>query len=357
MGGNVFKNTIRLTSKQYKTLSEIIEYYLAISSIGRFNIIKAYRKKESFGDMDILISKSCITEDHVFGILNLAAKKLGYSMEDNAEVNHKDGVYTKYVKNGDITSYAMKTSNDPDDKEVFQIDVIRVDEGAFNFACNYFSYNDLGNFIGRIAHKFGLKFGHNGLWYPLHWKELNGADVFLGDILLTDSFKIALEYLGFRGELFLRYWDGFDTMEDVYQFVYDNPYVYNDMFDLKEVSHVARIRDRKRSSYSGLLKWMESVPKKENKFVKDKSFYLQSIASEFPHFEEEFKRRIADHLLKRELKSRWNGNMAKDIDSTLTGKDLGVFLNTYRPSDLILLKKENKDIAEYMKASINEYNS
>lgn len=35
----------------------------------------------------------------------------------------------------------------------------------FNTSLEYLNWNDLGNLIGRIAHKFGLKYGHKGLLY------------------------------------------------------------------------------------------------------------------------------------------------------------------------------------------------
>jgi hypothetical protein len=353
MGGNVFENTVRLTAKQYDSLKQCIQGVCWKYNAG-MDVIQSYKSKESHGDMDILLMQCDLSDDDIFELLNGAANLLGFTMSDTNKVNHKN-TYEKYVKNGDITSYAMKTTNDPEDPDVFQIDVIRVPEDSYNFSFNYFSYNDLGNFIGRIAHKFGLKFGHRGLFYPLHWKDSDGSDVFLGDILLTNNFFAALSALGFNSKQRRKFEDGFDTMEDVYQFVYDNPFVYNDMFDLREVSHVARIRDRKRKSYSGLLEWMAKAPKKENMFYSDKTMYLPVIAEYWPHFAEEMKARISKHLLEKELRGRWNGKMVQLITSDVHGKDIGVFLKQHRPDDLVLLKKSHDSIMNYMAEKILEF--
>ena len=41
----------------------------------------------------------------------------------------------------------------------FQIDFIKVGEENWETSKNYFSYNDLGNLMGRLAQRLGVKYG------------------------------------------------------------------------------------------------------------------------------------------------------------------------------------------------------
>lgn len=347
MGGNVFHNTVRFNKGEYRSFRDEVDTIFR-RSIKNYAFVKSYHLKNSFGDMDILLS-SKLTPDDVFDILNRAARNdcvgemaIVWNLKDS------DKTMTKYVKNGGIWSYALRVDLD----HVFQIDVINVPEDSFHFSENYFSYNDMGNFIGRFAHKFGCKFGHKGLYYPLHWIDSDGKDHFLGDILLTKDWDKAIDFLGFSKK---QIEEGFDTMEDVYQMVYNHPSFHSDMFDLKEVSHQARVRDRKRKSYNGLLEWIKQQPRREGiPFCKDKSAYLTWIAEEFPNFAVEMKTLIAEHLLKVEMKKKWNGELINK-ETGLSGKALGEFMKEFRPEDVMLLKKSEEQIKAYIKRSFNDY--
>lgn len=65
----------------------------------------------------------------------------------------------------------------------------------------YLSYNDLGNFIGRIAHGLGLKYGQEGLWYEHMFKNMN-----VGAVMISQNYPKIYEFLGLD---FKRWEEGF----------------------------------------------------------------------------------------------------------------------------------------------------
>ena len=139
MGGNALKNctTTRLNAPEYNTLvarviNDIQEELKASEYTRRVRAITAYATKEDFGDADILIDSFSLPGDWID---RLAARW-----------NSKE-----VVPNGDVVSFEV---------DEFQVDVIKAKPVEYEFAYSYFAYNDLGNLVGRMAKKFGLKYGH-----------------------------------------------------------------------------------------------------------------------------------------------------------------------------------------------------
>ena len=154
MGGNALKNTNtrRYNSDEYFKLFQVIGAQIC-DHVVQFGLIKSYRNKDTFGDMDILYVH-------------------------NGTINMRDVVTSLFnpneiVVNGDVMSFNV---------EELQVDLIKVNLEEYDFAMKYFSYNDLGNLIGRVAHKLGLKFGRKGLLY-VYRKN----DKILGEVTITND--------------------------------------------------------------------------------------------------------------------------------------------------------------------------
>lgn len=103
--------------------------------------VMSYATKVDFGDLDVLIEGGA-----------------GYDPTTIAKMLQA----TEVVRNGDVTSIGVKV-----DEGIFQVDLIKTPKESFDFTARYFGFNDFGNLVGRIAHKFGAKFGHLGLLYPI----------------------------------------------------------------------------------------------------------------------------------------------------------------------------------------------
>lgn len=264
MGGNATKqyNTIRLDKDTYNKASKLLVNLMNQYLEKPFEIIKAYETKDSFGDLDLLSVNN--TDDF--------EKKL--LMNENGKNVFIHGV----VSDGGIKSYAISFKIDnPTDPSVllkenwtkpFQLDFIHKSAEDFDFARQYFSFNDLGNFIGRIASGAGFKFGFDGLYKKIHFNE-NGDVVDVKslksqrerqelangkpesnkkiEVLITKDFEKAIEFLGFG---YQRYLQGFKTLEDIFQYVQESKYFHLENFLLDNRKADVRHRDLKRPNYN-----------------------------------------------------------------------------------------------------------
>ena len=94
-----------------------------------FKTIPFYRGKETFGDMDILMYP-----EFPEGGKKLLAERVGSAGE---------------YDNKDVFSFMYKN---------LQVDMIYTHDTVS--AMRYYSYNDLGNLMGRIFRRLGLRYGH-----------------------------------------------------------------------------------------------------------------------------------------------------------------------------------------------------
>lgn len=331
MGGNALKNceTRRFERNEYLSISQTVLRLLKESFPNQlFSIIVAYNDKESFGDMDVLCGGMEGGIDY---------KRVLRDLFDSKEVVHNGNVWSLEFNN-------------------FQIDLIFTPREEMEIAGTYFSYNDLGNFMGRIAHKMGFKYGHNGLTYQFRSMDDHIFDEF---VLSKEPHKI----FSFLGYDYLTYLKGFNTLEDIFKFASSTPYFHKDIFLLHNRNHVSRVRDMKRKSYNEFLKWLETYDgenaynwdsymekggRKDVDWCMENAFYL------FPEFKvwyDDVKFRLEQHNLAKTL---FNGNVV----SLLTGLEnieLGKFmqyLNLCMKIDF-----ENKGYRSKDEFIVTEFNS
>lgn len=301
MGGNALKNctTRRYSRDEYFDLeAQVLSKLKIIFPESQPHAIKAYKSKESFGDMDVLIDSELLPSDWVDSVC--------YSF------------YPKeHVKNGNVLSFEYKE---------FQTDLIVTDPSEMQSSMNYFAYNDLGNLLGRIAHSMGLKLGHNGLSY--NWRI--DTYQFRNVVLLTD-FRDILPVLGYSYE---RYAQGFDKIEDIFDFVVSSRFFNKDIYLLHNRNNTSRTRDRKRKTYMEFLDWLEgykenyeqiqiTAMRKQEEY--DKSLWLPYLFEAIQGFKETYKEVQAEWDLEVLFKTRYNGDLVKQYTG-LDGKELGSFM-------------------------------
>lgn len=303
MGGKALKNVdlIRLSKDDFYIFQD--ELIKKLEKLEKLIIpIKAYKNKEDFGDIDILISKPKLEFEELksFLIQNFNTKEI--------------------VKNGDIISFEYKN---------FQVDLIFEEIENIEIAEFYYSYNDLNNLTGKIAYAFGLKFGFTGLYYPLRTEHGNISK----EILLTKQPNIIYEFLGYDFKI---YQNGFNSLEDIFNFVVSSPFFSPQIFIKDEKSQIDKVRERKRKTYASFLDWLEIYLKNNTKdfytFNEDKKQYLNKISDYFPqanlikeieHFE----------IHQRKLKvvsEKFNGKIVMEMIPNLSGKDLGNFIVNFK---------------------------
>ena len=292
MGGSAMQNygVERLTKEQYDEVLSALTVTLPYKTVA----IPSYRSKESFGDCDLLTTST----DEAF------EKSLS-----------KDFMLLGKKRNGSVTSYALKYGNFPP----FQFDLIKAREDSFKFHYNYLSYNDLGNLIGRVAAAFGFKFAHDGLyilaWYSHKGEERSVARVkengktndcaeYKMEKLFISNFDQALEFLGFDSSRFAQ---GFNSIDDILDFVASSKYFCKDFFLFENRNHDQRKRDVKRPTYTKALEYFNTLTETKSRDKVTKAFKAD-VAKKYPsiinikrNMRKEIKRK---YVLSRRLSSR-----------------------------------------------------
>ena len=309
MGGNALKShiAIRLTKHDYDRVAErCLTVLRALYPSGRFAAIEAYREKADFGDLDIALA----ADDY-----------------DPAQAAVALGA-VEIVRNSSVTSIGVVADPDaPQERaadvgDVFQVDLIQLDTDEFDYALKYFSFNDLGNLIGRTAHKAGLTHGHSGLWY-----YLREGDYLFRNILLTRDYAAALTFLGYDPERFSR---GFNNLEEIFAYVAGSAFFNRDIFLLENRNNQSRVRDRKRKTYTEFLKWCEARPDlPAYHYPAEKREWMPRIAEHFAHFQVEYDDAMAELERQRAVKARFNGQYVTDLTG-LQGKELGILMKNFR---------------------------
>ena len=292
MGGHAMQNygVERLSKDQYNEVLSALTPTLPYKTAA----IPSYRSKDSFGDCDLLTTAT------------------NEAFESSLS---KDFVLLGKKKNGSVTSYALKYGNFPP----FQFDLIKAKEDSYEFNYNYLSYNDLGNLIGRVAAAFGFKFAHDGL-YILAWYDHKGEERSVGRVkedgktndhaeykmekLFISNFDQALEFLGFDS---LRFAQGFNTVDDILDFVANSKYFCKDFFLFENRNHDQRKRDVKRPAYLRALEYFDALTETKSRDEVTRAFRAD-VAKKYPSIinikrdmRKEVKKR---YILSRRLSSR-----------------------------------------------------
>jgi len=321
MGGNAINDTVRLNSTDYFTLcdeviSRILKYSLEhpISSKNsiRFNVIKAYADKPTYGDMDIII-------------------------DDYSDFDY-DGLIDSFNpsqihKNGNVISFGYKN---------FQIDLIKTNPAIFDFANNYYSFNDLGNLMGRVAHSMGLSYGHQGLYYKIRKDNYKTKNI----LICTDS-RSVFELLDYDYDVFL---NGFDSLTDIFEYVKSSKYFTSGVFAFENRNHRARVRDKKRSTYTAFLEYIGEKPDFRNvkphngayedidhhtdlsshdKRMSFKDKMLLVLLEKYDNLQSEIDLFNNTYNSIKQFKSKFNATMVTE-EIGLTTKDLGEFIQTHQ---------------------------
>lgn len=312
MGGNALKSiqTHRLDASQYHALvPKVLEIIRSVVGDNRpLCVIDAYRAKPDFGDMDVLVGSNGIRPDY----------------KDLLEKAFKS---REVYRNGAVTSF---------DFEGFQIDLIAIPDEKFDYAKAYFSWNDLGNLAGRIAHKMGLKHGFDGLYFPLR----AGSTHLVAEIPITLDVNRALAFMGYDPVRFAR---GFDTLEDIFRFTASSPYFNPAIYLLENVNATSRVRDKKRKTYTSFLKWLNDpegfqafkneCPEIDGSYVfpQDKSAWIAPLRAQFTGFGESLDRALLQHARSEAVRAIFNGERVAQLTG-FSGKSLGNLMGDVRNS-------------------------
>lgn len=284
-----------------KSIRETLEYYFMVQFGIELDthIVTCYHTKADHGDLDLLVK---ITPD-----INADYKKLIELMFLPKAIN----------ANGGVISF---------DYQGFQVDFIPIEVSKWETAKVYYSYDPLGNIMGKTFHKFGLSYGWDGLFYK--YRNFNGKNS--EDILLTNDAKAIFDFGGYDYE---RYLKGFDTLEDIFKFCISSRYFDAEMFQFENLKHIDKKRNRKRGSYHLFLNYLKDN-NINTKFIFDsnKDNYLETIDICFPNAK--LLSQLHDLDVKdaqnKALAEKFNGEVIMAWLPELKGKELGAAMDTFK---------------------------
>ena len=310
MGGNALKTpTRRMTAAEMRTATDHIVSVLQPVVDGQVLPIPAFRAKPDFGDIDLIVEGDKRQDKD---------GSVRFVHDELMEVARTHFHATEFAPNTNMLSFDYHPTAHSDG---FQVDLIVTPTRFLRTAVNYYSYNDLGNFIGRIAHKMGLKYGHEGLLYL--WRD--DTHLFRTLTVSADTPSI-LKCLGYDPK---RFENGFDTLKDIFEFASSSCFFNGDLFLLENRNHKARTRDRKRANYNAFLQYIDDNKPAAYNFPDDKNLWLPHIFNHFPDFERQWKQTHQEFLAYKNAKTFFNGKTVGAITG-FSGKELGAFMGAFK---------------------------
>lgn len=262
----------------------------------KVKLIPFYKTKKDFGDMDILVSE--------FTGGNDIRKKLQELFNP-----------TVIIHNGNVWSF---------DRDNFQIDIIKTKPKFWDTTVNYYSYNDLGNLMGRIARKLGFRYGHYGL-KGVYKSKYGFSDY---EFFISDNIPLIFEFLGFDYDEFVA---GFNTLEEIFEYVITSEYFDPKVFAYENLDHTNRVRNKKRDSYQKFIEYIgkltfdlsfASLKDEQYHFERARIMFGNDLANQIETF------KVYDEQL-NEIRQKFNGNIVMELTG-LEGKELGEFIRLFK---------------------------
>ena len=233
MGGKALKNIETKRCNQTEYFKIVNEVGINLYSLGLKNsIIPHYKAKEDFGDADFLV-ETCP---------NIVEKiKKHFPIND-------------CYNNGNVFSFDYKN---------FQIDLIFVFPIDFYMSYVYYSYNDLGALIGRMARMLNLVYSPQGLKLKIYSNDYSRK---IDTIILSKNPEQIYSVLDLD---FKRWQKGFYSLEDIFNFISKSKFFHYNTFDDDKVPYESRKRDNQRRNYRIFKDWI----KEHSSLFTTKKFY------------------------------------------------------------------------------------
>jgi len=304
MGGKALNkygvHTERKNTDEFLRIGQELREQVARDLLMPSSIVTCYHTKADHGDLDLLIKH----KTNVTGI------------------NWRDYIHNAFkpqaiYSNGGVYSF---------DYQEFQVDFIPIPEAKWESALVYFSYDPLGNIMGKTYHKFNLSYGWEGLFY----KYRNGRGTYSKNILLSNDVR---RIFAFGGYDYDRYLNGFDVLEEIFSFCIDSKYFDTEMFQMENLKSIDKKRNRKRVSYHVFLEYLkDNNINIKYSFEKNKDMYILDIDTAFPEanlLEELHDLQVKDEL-DQALAEKFNGNIVMEWLPELKGKALGIAMGNFK---------------------------
>lgn len=297
MGGNALHiETVRLGKEAYEELKTDVLHRLE-TYVNDVMVPMSYHNKPDFGDLDVIMNYDGNMRELIIQLFNP----------------------TEIYKNDKVYSFDYKD---------FQVDFIQIPKGEMDIAYHYYSYNDMGNLLGRLSKVFGLKFGSDGLKY-VHYNEDKSKK--LGEVYLTKDFKRILNLLRLSHD---RYLEGFDELEDIYEFIVSSPFFCEQYFRLDFGTATSRNSDSRRKVFNGFSNYVLENSVQSAVYYNSKRDRLKMVASLFPDAElyQKIEQFDIQEAKRKEVVAKFSGHVVMDWYPQLNGKALGIAIKKFYAS-------------------------
>lgn len=288
MGGNAIKSAQRIDKVKFDQYWEELKALFPEPVMQR---TKSYRQKEDFGDIDVVVQTDP----------NINYKKMVKERVGDVET----------FDNGPFFSFLYKDA---------QVDFIFHNEKEYKIALHYYSWNDVCNFIGRVARTLNFKFGHDGLFYEDHLDDHYKVSIFV-----SNDIDDILEFLGYDPK---RWHEGFDTIEQILEYGASSKYFNPLYFSLEEQNNIDRVRNKKRKMYQHMLKYIadHNLQAKPKLTDEEKETHVKRAILRFgPAWHIELGVAKFNYQRHLEFRTYFNGDIVKELTG-LDGKELGKFM-------------------------------
>lgn len=313
MGGKLF-HLPRMPRDAYLEREAEVRRHLDSLLGGDYRIPRFYGDKPDFGDMDILIAARPDWE----ALRGEIVRALGVTETKNA---------------GHVYSMSYRG---------LQVDLFLVQPRYLDSTASFMSFNDLGNFMGRICRRFDLKYGDRGLSYV--FRREGGS--YKAELELTQDMARICAFLGLDHDA----WEaGFPSLPALFDWVIASPWFSVAPY-LDEAAGAMGPRRQERSTVARFVEYLRERGVDRRPALGDRRAQLPAVAAAFPEIdiegwlaaEREKEARAA------RIAERFSGRRVMALLPELQGQALGEFIMAFRASvpdfEAFLLESEPEEV-------------
>ena len=291
----------RLSRSDYLEVQRVVIDKL-VSRLGytrRIEALRSFADKASFGDLDCAVE---VFEDDSIKWGEFLKELFGFQPHKNANV------------------YSFPVNG-------FQVDVLLFSREIYDSALNYYAFEN-GNFVGRLADKLGLSYGHRGLYLqvPLSYFDVTLPAHHFKEILVTRDPDMVYKLLGFDYEQLKK---GFNNFLEMAQWVARSRYFAPQLFQYDALNHTNRTRNKKRPVYAEFVEWCASQPAKQS--LPSVERIRCDLLATYTHIGVEMDKHRAKLLKDSERRAKFNGNLIAELKN-VAGAELGRFIVAFKKS-------------------------
>ena len=297
MGGKLF-HLPRMPRAAYLEREAEVRRHLDGILGGAYRVPRFYGDKPDFGDMDVIVASRPDWE---------AARE---------EIVRALGV-TEARSGGHVFTMNYRG---------LQTDIFLVPGRYLDSTANFMSFNDLGNFLGRICRRFDLKYGDRGLSYV--FRREGGS--YKAELELTQDLARICAFLG----LDYAAWEaGFPSLPVMFDWVIASPYFSVAPY-LDDTAGAMAPRRQERSTVARFVDYLREQCVDRRPALGDRRAQLPAVTAAFPEADLEGwlaaeREKEARQAL---LSARFSGRRVMALLPALEGQALGEFIQAFRAS-------------------------